>query len=97
MDIGHLLVRFVLAVACAVLANVLIPRRIPGKAFGLVIIGIIGVFFGEWAFALLRQEFGIDHAALRWNIQNVRIIPGVIGSAVILYVVTLMLQWGKYT
>jgi uncharacterized membrane protein YeaQ/YmgE (transglycosylase-associated protein family) len=97
MDISDLLIRFALAVVCAGLANVLIPRRIPGKVFGLVVIGIVGVFFGEWAFMLLRQEFGIDHEVLRWQIQNVPILPAVIGSAVILYVLTLVLQWAKYT
>jgi len=96
MELTELLIRLAVAVVCAGLATVIIPRKIPGKIFGLFILGIAGVFFGEWAFALMRQRFGFDHPALYWGIEGVAIIPAVLGSAVLLYVVTLLLKWGRY-
>lgn len=41
----RLLVQVLIAIACATLANLLVPRRVPGKAVGLVIIGLAGVFW----------------------------------------------------
>jgi uncharacterized membrane protein YeaQ/YmgE (transglycosylase-associated protein family) len=96
MELSEMVVRLAVAVVCAGIATVIVPRKIPGKIFGLFILGIAGVFFGEWAFQLIRQQFGIDHAALRWGIKEVAIIPAVLGSAVLLYVITLLLKWGKY-
>lgn len=95
-DLIQLFVRLALAIVCAGIATILVPRRIPGKVFGLVVLGIAGVFFGEWGFHLLRQRFGLDHAVLNWQLQGVPILPAVIGSAVLLYVVTMVMRWAKY-
>jgi uncharacterized membrane protein YeaQ/YmgE (transglycosylase-associated protein family) len=97
MDITRLLVQVGLAIACALIANVLVPRRIPGKFAGLVLIGLGGVVLGEWAFNLIRQRFGFDLPVLGWHVQNVPILPAIIGSMIILYVVTAFLKWAKYS
>lgn len=97
MDAPRLLVQIILAMICAGIANILIPRKIPGKLVGLLLIGLAGVWFGEWGFVLLRQRFGINYAFLYWNIQGVLIIPAIIGSAVVMYLVTTLLRWGRYT
>lgn len=95
MDISNLLVKLVIAIVCAGIANILVPRRIPGKLTGLILIGLTGVVIGEWGFALLRQQFGIDFAILYWGIQGVPIIPAIIGSAIVLYLVTAVLRWWR--
>lgn len=96
MDLTHFLVQLILAIACAGVATVLVPRRIPGKMLGLVLIGLGGVWLGEWSFKLLNQRFGLDFPFLHWSLEDVPIIPSVIGSAIILYIVTTFLKWGRY-
>lgn len=92
MDITKLVVQVVVAIICAGVANILVPRRIPGKLFGLVVIGLLGVWLGQWGFALMRQRLGISFPFLTWDIQGVLIIPAIIGSAIVLYLVTLFLK-----
>lgn len=96
MDIPHLIVQIVIASLCAGVATILIPRRIPGKLIGMIAIGLMGVWLGEWETGLLRQRYGINYSFLNWNIEDVPIIPAVIGSAVILYLITSFLKWGRY-
>lgn len=96
MNISQFVVQLVVAIVCAGIGNILIPRQIPGKVLGLVIIGLLGVWLGEWVFAWLNRQYGIDHEVLRWQIQRVAIVPSVIGSAIVIYVVTTLLRWGKY-
>jgi len=96
MDITQLAVQVVVAIVCAGIANILVPRRIPGKLFGLVVIGLLGVWLGQWGFALIRQRFGINFEVLSWDIQGVLIIPAIIGSAIVLYLVTLFLKLGHF-
>jgi uncharacterized membrane protein YeaQ/YmgE (transglycosylase-associated protein family) len=96
MDLGTLFVQLVIALVCAGLATVLIPRRIPGKLLGLILIGLGGVWLGEWVFELFKQRFGFELEILSWGIEGVPIIPSVVGSAIILYVVTTLLKWGHY-
>lgn len=97
MDILHLLIRLVIAIGCAAAADVLIPRRIPGGLAGLILIGLAGVWLGEWGFALLRQEFGIDFRFLYWQIEGVLIIPAIVGCAIVLYIVTAFIRWARYS
>jgi uncharacterized membrane protein YeaQ/YmgE (transglycosylase-associated protein family) len=97
MDIPHLLVQLVVAIVCAGVATILMPRRIPGKLAGLFLIGLAGVWLGEWGFALIYREYGITHEVLRWQIQDVLIIPAIIGSVIVLYLVTAFLSWGRYS
>lgn len=96
MDITRLLIQVVLAIICAGIANILVPREIPGKAVGLVVIGLAGVWFGDWAAHLVKRQYGISSPILDWSLQGVPILPAIIGSAIILYVVTAFLSWGRY-
>ncbi|MBD1910567.1 MULTISPECIES: hypothetical protein [unclassified Leptolyngbya] len=96
MDITQLVVQVVVAIVCAGVANILVPRRIPGKLFGLVMIGLLGVWVGQWGFALMRQRLGIAFPFLTWDIEGVLIIPAIIGSAIVLYLVTLFLKMGHF-
>jgi uncharacterized membrane protein YeaQ/YmgE (transglycosylase-associated protein family) len=96
MTIAHLLIKLLIAIACALVADILVPRRIPGGLAGLIVLGLGGIWLGEWGFALLRQEFGINFAFLYWQIQGVLVIPAVIGCAILLYVVTALIQWARY-
>lgn len=96
MDITQLAIQVVVAVLAAGLANVLVPRRIPGKLPGLVIIGLVGVWLGEWGFRLMQQRFNIYLPILSWDIQDVQIIPAIFGSAIVLYLVTLLIKVTRF-
>jgi uncharacterized membrane protein YeaQ/YmgE (transglycosylase-associated protein family) len=96
MDVPHLVVQIVIAIACGLIANILVPRNIPGKFAGLILIGLAGVWLGEWGYSLLRREYGVDHQFLHWQIEGVLIIPAVLGAAVILYLITAIIKWGRY-
>jgi len=96
MNIPQLVIRLLIAVVCAGLADVLVPRRIPGGFAGLIVLGLAGIWFGEWGFVLLKQQFGINFAFLYWQIQGVLIVPAVIGCAILLYLVTAFIRWARY-
>jgi uncharacterized membrane protein YeaQ/YmgE (transglycosylase-associated protein family) len=96
MNIPQLVIRLLIAVVCAGLADLLVPRRIPGGFAGLIVLGLAGIWFGEWSFALLKQQFGINYAFLYWQIQGVLIVPAVIGCAILLYLVTAFIRWARY-
>ncbi|MBD1871746.1 hypothetical protein H6G00_08310 [Leptolyngbya sp. FACHB-541] len=91
-----MIVQIVIAILCAGIATILIPRRIPGKLIGMIVIGLTGVWLGEWGTGLLRQRYAINYSFLNWSIEGVPIVPAIIGSAVILYLVTSFLKWGRY-
>lgn len=96
MNMNALVVQLVIAIACGVLGNMLIPREIPGKFLGLVVIGFIGVWLGAWGYNLLRTQYGINFSILQWQIEGVPIVPSIIGSAIVIYVLTGILHWGRY-
>lgn len=96
MDLTYLLIQLLIAIVCAVVAGILIPRQVPGKSVGLVVIGLVGVFIGQWASRYLRQEYGLTSPILQWSIEGVPIVPSIIGSAIVLYLVTAFLSWGRY-
>jgi uncharacterized membrane protein YeaQ/YmgE (transglycosylase-associated protein family) len=96
MDITRLLVQVVIAIVCAGIANLLVPRRIPGKIVGLVVIGLVGVVLGEWVVSFLASEYSFRLDLLDYQLQGVAIIPAIIGSVIVLYVVTAFLSWGRY-
>lgn len=96
MDITRLLVQVVIAIVCAGTANLLVPRQVPGKIIGLVVIGLAGVVLGEWVVNFLTSEYGFRLDLLEFQIQGVAIIPAIIGSVIVLYVVTAFLSWGRY-
>lgn len=95
MDISNLVVQVIVAIVCAGIANLLIPRQIPGKLVGLVLIGLAGVWVGEWSFAKLRNAFALDFPFLRWDIQGVEIVPAIVGCAIVLYVITAIIKWWR--
>ncbi len=95
-DLLNLLVQLLIAIACAFLANILIPRQVPGKLFGLVLIGLVGVLLGQWAVDFLIRQHNLVLPWLTWGIQGVPVVPSVLGSAVVLYLVTAFLSWGRY-
>jgi uncharacterized membrane protein YeaQ/YmgE (transglycosylase-associated protein family) len=92
----HVLIQLIIAIACAGIANILVPRQIPGKFAGLILIGLTGVWLGEWGHALLRQAYGLDYHVLQWQIEGVTVIPAILGSTIILYMVTAVLKWMRY-
>ncbi|MEB3358872.1 MAG: hypothetical protein VKK04_19255 [Synechococcales bacterium] len=96
MDIPHLVVQVIVAIVCAGIANVLVPRRIPGKLTGLILIGLVGVWLGEWGLAQLQRAYGFNYPFLTWDIEGVEIVPAIIGSAIVLYLVTAFMKWGRY-
>ena len=96
MDLQKLLIQLVIAIICAGLANFLVPRRIPGKLVGLVLLGLAGVLLGEWIVNFLDEQYGFSLDILAWGVQGVPIVPSILGSAIILYVVTAFLSWGRY-
>ena len=96
MDITRLLVQLAIAFVCAGLATFLLTRKIPGKVFGLLVIGLAGVWLGEWVLKYAKTTYGLSIDVLEWSVQGVPILPAVIGSAIILYLVTAFLSWGKY-
>jgi uncharacterized membrane protein YeaQ/YmgE (transglycosylase-associated protein family) len=96
MDLRHLLIQLLIAIVCAVVAGILIPRQVPGKAVGLVVIGLAGVFIGQWTASYLQEQYSFTTPALQWEIEDVPIVPSIIGSAIVLYLVTAFLSWGRY-
>lgn len=97
MSVPHLVIKLLIAVICAGLADLLVPRRVPGGLAGLILIGLTGIWVGEWGFTLLRREFGINFTFLYWQIQGVLMIPAIIGCAIVLYLVTAFMSWGRYS
>jgi len=97
MDISYFVVQLAIAIACGVIGNILIPREVPGKFFGLILIGFGGVWLGAWGYRLMKAQYGVDFPFLHWSIENVPIIPSIIGSAIVIYVITTLLRWGRYS
>lgn len=97
MDLTRLLVQISIAIVCGGVATLLLPRPIPGKLLGLALIGFAGVWLGEWVVGYLQStyEFPIPEF-VTWDYQGVPILPAILGSAVVLYVVTAFIQWGRY-
>lgn len=95
MDLANLLTKLLIALVCAGVATILIPREIPGQLAGLILIGLAGVWVGEWSYLLVRGRFGLDSSLLHWQIQGVLIIPAIVGCMVVLYLVTTVVRWWR--
>ncbi|HEY9752085.1 MAG TPA: hypothetical protein V6C46_03995 [Coleofasciculaceae cyanobacterium] len=95
MDLSRLVVQLIIAIACALLANVLIPRQIPGRFLGLILTGLVGVWLGEVGYQILQTNYGLRSPFLAWNIQGVPIIPSVIASALVIYILTTVARGGR--
>ena len=97
MDLTRLLVQLVIALVCGGLATLLLPRKIPGKLVGLAVIGLAGVWLGEWIVGFLTTNYTLPIPEfVLWDFQGVLILPAVVGSAIVLYLVTTFLSWGRY-
>ena len=97
MDLTRLLVQLVIALVCGGLATLLLPRKIPGKLVGLAVIGLAGVWLGEWIVGFLTTNYTLPIPEfVLWDFQGVLILPAVVGSAIVLYLVTTFLSWGHY-
>jgi uncharacterized membrane protein YeaQ/YmgE (transglycosylase-associated protein family) len=97
MTLSHLAIQLMLAIACGIVGNILIPRQIPGRFLGLIVVGLVGVWLGEWAYLLIKNQYGFNHALLSWKIESVPVIPSVIGSAIVIYLVTGFLKIFRYS
>jgi uncharacterized membrane protein YeaQ/YmgE (transglycosylase-associated protein family) len=97
MDLSHLAVQLMIAIACGIVGNMLIPRQIPGRFLGLIVVGLVGVWVGEWTYRFLRAQYGMNYAILSWKILDVPIVPSVVGSAIVIYIVTSFWRWGRYS
>lgn len=97
MNVPNVFIKLLIAILCAGLADLLVPRRIPGGLAGLILIGLAGIWVGEWGFALFQERFGITFPWLYWQIQGVLLIPAVIGCAIVLYLITAFLSWARYS
>jgi uncharacterized membrane protein YeaQ/YmgE (transglycosylase-associated protein family) len=95
-NLTNLLVKLGIAIVCASAANILVPRRIPGGLAGLILIGLAGIWLGEWAFDLMRREFGLNFSFLYWQVQQVLIIPAIVGCAIVLYLVSALIQGWRF-
>ncbi|MEM9002632.1 MAG: hypothetical protein AAGE59_03795 [Cyanobacteria bacterium P01_F01_bin.86] len=97
MSLTGFLIQVLIALACASVATVLLPRKIPGKLLGMALIGFAGVWLGEWALGHLETTYNLPIPTfMSWDIQGVLVVPAVLGSAIILYIVTAFLSWGRY-
>lgn len=96
MDVTQLAIQIIVAILAAGVANILVPRRIPGRLPGMIVIGLVGVWVGEWGFRLMQQRFNVYLPILSWDIEGVQIIPAVLGSAIVLYLVTLLIKITRF-
>ena len=96
MDLSHVAVQLIAAIVCAGIANMLIPRQIPGKFLGFMLTGLVGVWLGEAAFKLLKTQHELNYPFLYWGIGGVAVVPSIIGCTIIIYVVTTFVQWRHY-
>lgn len=97
MDLTRLLVQIGIALGCGGVATLLMPRQIPGKLLGLAVIGFAGVWLGEWVVKFLQTTYNFPIPDfVTWDFQGVPILPALLGSAIVLYVVTTFLSWGRY-
>ena len=55
------------------------------------------IWLGEWVVQYLENTYSLlIPDFVTWDIQGVPILPAVLGSAIILLVVTSFLSWGRY-
>ena len=96
MDLSHIAVQLMAAIVCGWIANMLVPRQIPGKFLGFVLTGFVGVWLGEAVFKLLKAQHELNYPFLYWSFGGVAVVPSIIGCAIIIYVVTTFVRWGHY-
>ncbi len=97
MEPSRLAIQLLVTILCAGLANVVIPRDIPGKFLGLFLTGLVGVWLGGTVFTFLTTHYGLNFPLLHWGIEGVPIIPSILGSVLVIYFVTQFWQKVRYS
>jgi uncharacterized membrane protein YeaQ/YmgE (transglycosylase-associated protein family) len=92
MEPSRLAVQLLVTVICAGFANVILPRQIPGKFLGLFLTGWVGVWLGGVIFAWLKSTYGFNYTVLHWGIAGIPIIPSILGSVLVIFLVTQLFQ-----
>ncbi|MEM9903854.1 MAG: hypothetical protein AAF921_02375 [Cyanobacteria bacterium P01_D01_bin.44] len=96
MSLSKIFIQLMIALVCAGAANIIIPKRIPGKSVGPLIVGFGGVLLGEWTVDFLEQIFNFSPAFLHWSIYDVPIIPALTGAVLVLYGLTLLVGMSQH-
>ena len=97
MSLKSLLIQVLIALACTGVATILVPRKVPGRLFGMALIGFAGVWLGESVLSYVNDTYDFPIPSfMRWDVQGVLIVPAILGSTIILYTVTTFLSWGRY-
>jgi uncharacterized membrane protein YeaQ/YmgE (transglycosylase-associated protein family) len=97
MEPSRLAIQLLVTVICAGLANVIIPRQVPGKFLGLFLTGLVGVWIGGATFTFLNVRYGLNYPFLHWAFEGVPIIPSILGSVLVIYLITNVWQRMRYT
>jgi uncharacterized membrane protein YeaQ/YmgE (transglycosylase-associated protein family) len=97
MNLSYLVVHLLVAIACAGIANILIPRQIPGKMIGFILTGWVGVWIGVEAHKLLWRQYGLNLPWLNWGFNGIPVLPSIIGCAIVIFVITSFLKWSRYS
>ncbi|MEO0458591.1 MAG: hypothetical protein AAF152_18710 [Cyanobacteria bacterium P01_A01_bin.114] len=95
MDLSKIFIQLMIALICATVANLVIPKRIPGKSLGPLVVGFGGVVVGEWVVDFLQSTFNFSPAFLHWDIYEVPIIPALLGAILVLYGLTALVGMSK--
>ncbi|MEL6137583.1 MAG: hypothetical protein AAFQ61_07440 [Cyanobacteria bacterium J06626_23] len=96
MLIAKIFIQLMLALVCAGIANIILPRQMPGKSIGALLVGFAGVLLGEWLVNLLQRTLGIDLGVLAWEFQGIPILPAILISTLVLYLFTLLFGEQRY-
>lgn len=89
-------VQLLVALVCAAIANMLLPRQIPGKSLGYLVTGLVGVWLGGFLLKLVAGTFRVVPPVLGWNFYGVPLIPSVIGAFVVIWLTTEVWERRRY-
>lgn len=97
MSLKSLLIQVLIALACTGIATIIVPRRVPGRLLGMALIGFAGVWLGESTLSYVYDTYDWPIPSfMTWDVQGILIVPAILGSVTVLYVVTTFLSWGRY-
>jgi uncharacterized membrane protein YeaQ/YmgE (transglycosylase-associated protein family) len=95
MELLSLLIKLGIAIACALIGKALLTRTSKGGFGGLILLGFMGIYLGEWGDQLLRERLGLNVPALQWQLVGVQILPALAGSLVIIFLVYSFMDWAR--
>jgi uncharacterized membrane protein YeaQ/YmgE (transglycosylase-associated protein family) len=84
MSILAFIFYLIVAAACAWIAAAIVPGRVPGGFFTAAIFGIIGAWIGS----SLMGSFGPV-------VESVAVVPAIIGSGLLIFMLTLFSRTAK--